>query len=135
MNHKGFYLLEAMLMMLIVSSFLLIIPSVRRSSCKSEIKYFVELINSDIQYGISYSITHSSLINIYLLSDRNQYLIYDGSLKAIRKYNYSNNLHINDIRIYITHGYVIDTNYLTITCENQVSKFRITKISGLIYEI
>lgn len=134
MNGKGSYLLEVVFMITIITSFLLFIPVVNRSSCDVKKKYFLKILNSDIQYGLSYSMTHFSLINVYFISDQNKYVLIDGSLTQVLKRSYDQTFSLSASRIQITHGYVVETVTISLSCDNVTYQFRIYEKSGMIYE-
>lgn len=134
MNHKGSYLLEVVLFITIITSFLLFIPIVKRSNCELKKNYLLKVINSDIQYGLSYSMTHFTLINVYFISDQNKYVMIDGNLSQVLKRNYDNTFSLSASRIQISHGYVVQTVTITISCDNISYQIRINEKSGIIYE-
>ncbi|QVK19197.1 hypothetical protein KHQ81_05720 [Mycoplasmatota bacterium] len=134
MNRKGSYLLEVVVSITIITSFLLFIPMVNKSSCEVKKDYFIETLRSDIQYGLSYTMTHCTLINVYFISDQNYYVMVDGNLDRVLKRNYDNTFSLYASRIQITHGYVLKTVILSISCENTSYQIIINEKSGMIDE-
>ncbi len=134
MNHKGYYLLEVVLVLSIITSFLLLIPLVNKNSCEIKKKYFIYTLNSDIQYGLNYSMTHFALVNIRIYPDLHLYKMVDGNTIIVKTQVYEDNLLVKANLIEISHGYVNQTIYLTITCYDTIYQLTIYEKSGMIYE-
>lgn len=134
MNHKGSYLVEVVFFITIITSFLLFIPMVKRSNCEVKKKYFIQTLNSDIQYGLSYSMTHFTLINVYFISDQNDYVLIDGNLSRVLERSYDKSFSLVASRIQISHGYVLQTVTVSISCDQTSYQITINEKSGLIYE-
>jgi len=132
MNHKGSYLLEMVFLITIITSFLLFIPVVRSSDCEIKKNNFVKTLNTDIQYGLTYSITHVTLIKIYIIPDLNLYILRDGDLEQVIKRYYPNDLLINSSFIEISHGYVLNTVSLSLSCNQKTDIIKINEKSGRI---
>ncbi|HEY8364626.1 MAG TPA: prepilin-type N-terminal cleavage/methylation domain-containing protein, partial [Haloplasmataceae bacterium] len=113
--NKGFTLLEVMLVLTFITSFLFLVPNVKNSSCQIKMNHFMKILDNNIQYGVSYTLSHFTLVNLYIIPHTNTIVIYDGRLIPIRKEYYDQGLIIFETRIYISHGYVIYPLIITVT--------------------
>lgn len=136
MNHKGVYLTEVVFSVVLISLILFLTPFVRKNICDIKIKYFINSLNNDINYGLEYSITHFNLVKIKFYPNNHLYKMTDGNASILKEKKYDKSLVIDSYITYdvieITHGYVNDYNYFYLSCGNIKYKINIYEKSGII---
>ncbi len=136
MNHKGMYLTEAVFVVVLICLILLLTPFIKNNICDIKIKYFINSLNNDINYGLEYSITHYNLVKIKFYPNKHIYKITDGNAFILKEKKYDKSLLIDSYIIYdvieITHGHVNEYNYFYLSCGKIKYKVNIYEKSGII---
>ncbi len=132
MNNRGIYLIEVMMITAILTSFILIIPVFKVPDSEVKTENFIKFLNQDIQYGLSYSLSHHSLINIHFIPSKNLYVMYNGKMQQIIKRTYNESLIINSVSIEISHGFLVKEVNIQINCDQKIYRYRIREKGGII---
>jgi len=132
-NKQAFTLLEVMLICIIITSFLITLPINKRQTCDKKVNDFYQMYSADLNYSISYSLTHLSIVQLRTTSYQYYYLSHDA--KKVFERQIDQELTLKLFNVNISNGFVREQVNFNISCQGKTYSFIVVQRSGVVRRV